>query len=85
MLWYVYVLECKDGSLYTGITLDLDRRVREHNSDNRKGAKYTRTRRPVILKYTETYKTQSEARVREAAIKSWKREYKIKLINSKPK
>jgi putative endonuclease len=82
MTWYCYILKCVDGSLYTGITTDLERRVKEHNNDNKKGAKYTRLKRPVVLKYFEEYNNQSEARIREAAIKNWKREYKLKLINS---
>jgi putative endonuclease len=83
MTWFCYVLECADRSLYTGITTDIDRRVREHNTDNLKGAKSLRGKRPVKLVHLETYNTESEARIREAAIKHWKREYKLKLINSK--
>jgi putative endonuclease len=85
MMWYCYILECADGSLYTGITTDIKRRVNEHNFSNKKGARYTRLKRPVILKYFETLENQSQARKREAAIKNWKREEKIKLIYSKPK
>lgn len=81
MNWFVYIVRCKDNSLYTGITTDIKRRVNEHNYDDEKGAKSLRGKQPVQLVYKEQYKTQSEARKREAAIKHWKREEKIKLIN----
>lgn len=80
MSWYVYIVQCRDGSLYTGITIDLKRRLVEHNIDNLKGAKSLRGKRPVQLVYSEKYKTQIGARKREIAIKNWKREYKLKLI-----
>ncbi len=80
MKWYVYIVQCSDNSLYTGISTDIIRRVQEHNESNDKGAKSLRGRRPVKLAYFEEYNSQSEARIREAAIKKWKREYKIKLI-----
>lgn len=83
MPWFCYILECNDGSLYTGITTDIKRRVKEHNNDNKKGARYTRLKRPVTLKYFETLTNQSEARKREAAIKHWTREHKLKLIIEK--
>lgn len=54
MRWTVYMVRCKDGSLYTGITTDLHRRLQEHNS-SKKGAKYTRSRRPVSLVYTRVF------------------------------
>jgi len=80
MKWYVYIVEARDGSLYTGITIDVKRRIAEHNNDNIKGAKSLRAKRPVVLKYTESYNTQQNARKREISIKNWKREYKLKLI-----
>ena len=80
MKWYVYILECKDNSLYTGITTDIIRREREHNTDNKLGARSLRGKRPVKIVYYESYLTQTEARKREASIKIWKREYKLKLI-----
>ncbi len=83
MSWFVYIVKASDDSLYTGITTDLKRREMEHNTDNKLGAKYLRGKRPVKLVYYETCNSLSEARKREEAIKSWKREYKIKLINSK--
>ena len=81
MNWYVYIVKCNDDSLYTGITTDLKRRLLEHNTDNLKGAKSLRGKRPVHLVYSEEHKTQFEARKREEAIKNWKRKYKLLLIN----
>ncbi len=81
MNWFVYILKCKDNSLYTGITTDFKRRLIEHNTDNLRGAKSLRGKRPVQLVYSEEHKTQTEARKRESAIKNWKRKYKIDLIN----
>ncbi|AEB76237.1 GIY-YIG nuclease family protein [Clostridium botulinum] len=75
---YIYILECSDGTLYTGWTTDIERRVKEHNSGN--GAKYTKARRPVILKYYEEFKTKNEAMKREYAIKRLTRKEKIELI-----
>lgn len=75
---YTYILECADGSYYTGWTNDLERRVREHNE--KKGAKYTRGRTPVKLVYYETFETKSEALKREAAIKKLSRPEKDALI-----
>ena len=80
MSWYTYIVRCKDNSLYTGITNDLERRISEHNFSNRLGAKSLRHRRPVNLVYYETFSTQAEAAKREMAIKRWTRKYKLKLI-----
>ena len=80
MSWYVYIVRCKDESLYTGITTDIQRRVQEHNTDNKRGAKSLKGKRPVSLVYFEQVDNQSLARKRESAIKHWKREYKLKLI-----
>jgi putative endonuclease len=66
--WYVYLLRCSDQSLYCGVTTDLIRRVKEHNTSS-KGAKYTRVRRPVALAYSETALDRSAACKSEAAIK----------------
>jgi predicted GIY-YIG superfamily endonuclease len=65
--WFVYIVECRDGSLYTGITNDLERRVREHNEGT--ASRYTRSRRPVVLRYTEPQPTRSAALIRECAVK----------------
>lgn len=75
---YIYILECKDGSLYTGYTTDVGKRVEKHNSGM--GAKYTKIRRPVRLVYQETYETKSEALKREYAIKQLTRQQKFMLI-----
>ena len=74
-------MECKDGSLYTGITDDLERRLVMHNSG--KGAKYTRGRGPLTLQYTEVCEDKSHALRREIEIKRLKREDKLQLINNK--
>jgi len=78
---YTYILRCKDGTLYTGWTKDLDRRVKEHNAG--KGAKYTKARRPVKLVYCEEFSTRTEAMKRECAIKRMRREEKERLIAQK--
>ncbi len=81
--WFVYIALCKDNSLYTGITTNIKRREREHNTDNKTGAKSLRSKRPVKIVYAEKYTNQKEAAKRERAIKNWKREYKIKLIKNR--
>jgi putative endonuclease len=73
----MYIVRCADGSLYTGITKDLKRRIEEHNSNNVLGAKSLRYRRPVVLAYYELFATQSEAAKREKSIKRWTRKYKL--------
>lgn len=78
-MYFVYILECADRSLYVGETNDLKKRIRQHNT-SKSGAHYTKIRRPVVLKYSEIYKTLAEARRREAEIKRWTRAKKIKLI-----
>ena len=67
--WCVYMLRCADGSLYTGITTDIVRRIAQHNGDGSLGARYTRTRRPVQLIHAEAAVSRAEATRREAAIK----------------
>lgn len=76
--WCVYILRCRDGSLYTGITNDLKARVAAHDSG--KGAKYTRSRRPVVLAWKENKKNESYARKREAAIKGMSKAEKESLL-----
>ncbi len=66
--WYIYIVRCNDGTLYTGITKNLDKRIDEHNSGN-DGAKYTRFRRPVRLVYTEQVESRSDAAKREYQLK----------------
>lgn len=80
MPYFVYILECADKSLYIGYTNDLQKRVLSHNT-LKTGAKYTRGRRPVTLRYSEKLKTLSEALQREAELKKWPRKRKLKLIN----
>lgn len=80
---YVYMLACADGSLYTGWTNDLVKRLESHQSG--KGAKYTRSRLPVRLAYYEQYETESEARKRECAIKKMSRAQKEELLQGKTK
>ena len=77
-MYYVYILKCRDGSLYTGITVDVENRLKAHN--NGTGAKYTRSRRPVSLCYQESQPDKSAALRREAAIKRLTRAQKLALI-----
>ena len=77
---YVYVVQCSDGSFYTGYTTDVQRRVAEHNDGE--GAKYTRGRRPVTLVHVESFDDQSSAMQREYAIKQWGRSRKERLVES---
>ena len=78
--WFVYVVECADSSLYTGITNDVARRINEHNY-GAQAAKYTRARRPVELVYIEGFDTRSMATKREYEIKKMPRGEKLKLIS----
>lgn len=78
--WQVYILRCADGSLYTGIARDLERRVAEHNGAGGAGASYTRSRRPVRLVYSEGADNRSAASRREYEIKQLSREDKLALI-----
>ena len=80
--WFVYVLRCKDDSLYAGITTDIARRVAEHTEGGVKSAKYTRSRRPVALEYCEQCDDRSSATKREIAIKKLTRKQKLLLISS---
>ena len=80
-MYYLYILKCADGSLYTGITTDLKRRVIEHNSSDL-GAKYTSARRPVEVVYSKRFRNRSNALKEEARVKKLKREEKLELINS---
>jgi putative endonuclease len=78
--WHVYLVRCADGSLYTGIATDVERRVQEHNSDDAVGAKYTRARRPVTLVYWEAVDSRSAALKREHAIKRLGKVEKEKMV-----
>ena len=78
-MYYTYLAKCADGSLYCGFTDDLENREKIHNSG--RGAKYTRSRLPVKIVYSEKYETKSEALKRECAIKKLTRAKKEELIN----
>ncbi len=80
MTAFTYILKCADGTLYTGWTNDIEKRLAAHNAG--KGAKYTRSRRPVELVYCEKYETKEEAMSRECAIKKLTRAQKESLIAS---
>jgi putative endonuclease len=82
-MWYVYILQCADDSLYTGITVDLERRLEEHNGGRAQGARYTRSRRPVTLAWFEEAESRAAAASREAAIKKLSRTRKLKLIHER--
>lgn len=75
---YTYIVQCKDGTLYTGYTTNLEKRIKCHNDG--KGAKYTRCRLPVELKYVEEFHSKREAMKREYEIKKMSRDEKIKLF-----
>lgn len=77
MMNYTYIVKCKDGTLYTGWTNNLEKRIKDHNDG--KGAKYTKSRRPVVLAYYETFETKEEAMRREYAIKQMPRAEKLRL------
>ena len=76
--WFVYMLECADGSIYTGITNDLETRIAKHNSG--KGAKYTRGKTPVVLRASKSFDSRSDALKEEYALKQKPREEKLRLI-----
>ena len=81
-MYFVYMVRCADNTLYTGIATELQRRIQEHNSSD-KGAKYTRTRRPVELVYSEEYPDRSSASKREYEIKKkMNRKEKLQLIKN---
>ncbi len=79
--FYVYILTCSDGTLYVGSTNNLEERLRKHNN-LKSGAHYTKIRRPVVLSYSETVATYSEARKREGELKRLSRKQKLILIST---
>lgn len=81
-MYHLYILRCADETLYTGITVDLKRRVEEHNASTL-GAKYTRARRPVKLVYSKAFRNRSKASIEEARIKKLSRASKLELIKKK--
>jgi len=78
-MYYVYILKCADKTLYTGITIDLNRRTKEHNH-SKLGAKYTRARRPITLIYSKKFSNRSTASKAESRIKQLSRKDKLELI-----
>jgi len=82
-MYYVYLLQCRDGTIYTGITTDVERRFKEHK--NGKGGQYTSSRKVVKLLYTETQKDRSNALKRESKIKGWRRKKKLDLVQGAAK
>ena len=81
-MWFLYILECQDGSLYTGITKDIERRLQLHNEG--KGAKFTRSRRPVKIIYQELLSTRGQALIREYEIKALPKIQKQALVAAVP-
>lgn len=82
--WYVYLLRCRDGTLYAGIARDPQRRLRQHNGELAGGARYTRGRRPVALVWTEAFGDRAAAQRREAALKRLPRSAKLSLLRRAP-
>jgi len=82
MSWFIYILQCNDNSLYTGVTNDLDRRIAAHNDGT--GAKYTKGRGPVRLLYSEESPSRSDAQKREYSIKQLSRAEKVQLLKTSP-
>lgn len=81
MKWYLYIVKCRDYSLYTGITTNISRRINQHN--NKMGAKSLKGKLPVNLVYFENYNNQIDAAKREREIKGWSRNKKLQLLESK--
>ena len=81
IMYYVYLIECEDGTIYTGITTDIQRRFKEHSLG--KGGAYTRSKKVKKVLYTEEYKDRSSALKRETEIKGWRREKKLGLIQKR--
>lgn len=79
-MYYIYLIQCEDKSIYTGITNDLERRFKEHK--DRIGGHYTASHKVDRIIYTEVFQTKSEALKREAQIKGWRREKKLNLVKS---
>jgi putative endonuclease len=79
--WFCYMLRCRDGSLYVGSAKDLDRRLKEHNWGV--GSRHTSLRRPVSMIWWERHCSEGAARAREAELKGWRREKKLKLIGAR--
>ncbi|MBI2573772.1 MAG: GIY-YIG nuclease family protein [Candidatus Wildermuthbacteria bacterium] len=78
-MYFVYIVACADESLYVGCTNDLEKRLQEHN-ESKRGAHYTKIRRPVVLRYSEKFDNLKDARRREQEIKGWRRNKKLDLV-----
>ncbi len=79
-MYFVYLLQCADGSIYTGITPDVARRMREH-TEGKRGAQYTRAKKPERIIFQEQHENRSSASKREAEIKKWPRSKKLSLAH----
>ncbi|MDF2677678.1 MAG: endo/excinuclease domain protein [Bacillota bacterium] len=79
-MYYTYIVECSDGTLYTGFTVNLEKRIKTHNE--KKGAKYTRGRTPVVLKYYEQFENKIDAIKREAEVKKLNKLNKLTLVKN---
>ena len=77
-MWFVYLIQCRDNSIYTGITNDLEKRFKHHKEG--KGGRYTRNHKPIKILYSEQFETKSDALKREIQIKGWRKEKKINLV-----
>lgn len=80
--WSVYIVRCADGTLYTGICTNVEQRVAEHNGDDQRAARYTKSRRPIVLMYQEAAASRAQAAKREAQLKSLTRKQKEGLIRA---
>lgn len=85
MYCYVYIVQCSSGSLYTGVTSNVRKRIEQHNGLRWGGAFHTKMHRPVFLQHLERYPTRKEARVREKEIQSWNHDEKLDLLNQTTK
>ena len=83
MSWYAYMIRCSDGSLYAGVTTDVERRFKEHK-ESKKGSKYARAKIPLRVVYVEPCSTRSNAQKREAVLKKMKKEEKELLVKKMP-
>ena len=81
-MYFLYILKCSDQTIYTGITTNIERRIKEHNN-SKLGAKYTKVRRPVKLVYSKEFENRSFASIEEARIKKLSRVQKIEFIKNK--
>jgi putative endonuclease len=82
MSYFFYIVRCADNSLYCGVTNNLEKRLKEHNSEGARGAKYVRARRPASIEYHENYSDKSSAMKREYEVKQWTKERKESLVSN---